>query len=70
MNDRDLPDPHQEEDADHWGMFAEAMDLTIEGHRLIAQEIVYEVKLAWRGCVSWLRGVIGMTSRRRASPPV
>jgi hypothetical protein len=55
---------------DHWEMFADAMDLTIEGHRLIAQEIVYEVKLLWRGVVSWLRDLPGITSRRRSSPPV
>ena len=54
---------------DHWEMFAEAMDLTIEGHRLIAEEIGHEVKLAWRGAVAWLREMIGATSRR-SSPPV
>jgi hypothetical protein len=53
-------------DQDHWEMFAEAMDLTIEGHRLIAEEIIFEVKLAWRTAVSWLRGLAGMTT----SPPV
>jgi hypothetical protein len=74
MNNHDLPDPDQQygdrENGDHWEMFAEAMDLTIEGHRLIAQEIVYEAKLAWRNGTDWLRGLIGMTSRRGSSPPV
>jgi len=54
---------------DHWEMFAEAMDLTIEGHRLIAEEIGHEAKLAWRRMVTWLRDMIGATTRRRSSPP-
>jgi hypothetical protein len=54
---------------DHWEMFAEAMDLTIEGHRLIAQEIAYEAKLLWRGTVSWVRDMTAVTFRRRSSPP-
>ena len=63
MTDRDKLE------ADHWDVFAEAMDLTIEGHRLIAQEIVYEVKLLWRRVVAWSRDVAGATFRRRSSPP-
>jgi hypothetical protein len=69
MDDRDLPDLHQAHE-DHWDVYAEALDLTIEGHRLIAQEIVYETKLLWRGAVSWLRDLTGSASRRRSSPPV
>jgi hypothetical protein len=79
MNDRDLTAPEHahgdhangdQANGDHWEMFADAMDLTIEGHRLIAQEIIYEVKLLWRGAVSWLRDMIPATMRRRSSPPV
>jgi hypothetical protein len=80
MNERDAPgsmhtnrdqvdqDPMGQDPMvqDHWEIFAEAMDLTIEGHRLIAEEIIYEAKLAWTTAVSWLRGLAGMT----ASPPV
>jgi hypothetical protein len=62
------PADHDPRHEDHWEMFAEAMDLTIEGHRLIAQEIVYEGKLLWRGGVAWLRGMIRTTARRRSSP--
>ncbi len=62
MTDRDKTE------ADHWDVFAEAMDLTIEGHRLIAQEIVYEMKLLWRGTVAWLRDLAGTALRRRSSP--
>lgn len=64
---------HTDDDAiggDHWGMFAETMDLTIEGHRLIAQEIVYEGKLLWRAGMAWSRDIIGTMFRRRSSPPV
>lgn len=53
---------------DHWEMFADAMDLTIEGHRLIAQEIGYEARLLWRGMVGWLRDMIGTMSRHGSSP--
>ena len=68
MEHRDLT--HREEtNGDHWEMLAEATDLTIEGHRLIAQEIGHEMKLLWRHTMSWLRGLAGMPSRR-ASPPV
>jgi hypothetical protein len=69
MEDRDLMRPDAP-DGDHWEMFADAADLTIEGHRLIAEEIGYEVKLLWRGAVSWLRVLCGITARRRSAPPV
>lgn len=55
---------------DHWEMFADAMDLTIEGHRLIAQEIIFEAKLLWRGVVCRLRELAAMATRRGSSPPV
>jgi hypothetical protein len=74
MEDRDLPDvTHSSFDqkyGDHWELYAEALDLTIEGHRLIAQEIAYEGKLLWFGAVSWLRDTVGTAMRRRSSPPV
>jgi hypothetical protein len=72
MNQRDAPEWKQPDpehpDPDHWEMFAEAMDLTIEGHRLIAEEIIYEVKLAWRGAVSWSRDLAGLRARRQSPP--
>jgi hypothetical protein len=69
MHRHDLTNQDQAE-PDHWEMYAEAMDLTIEGHRLIAEEIVHEVKLAWRGVASRLRGLAGAAIRRRSSPSV
>ena len=69
MDDREFANRDQP-NGDHWEMFADAMDLTIEGHRLIAREIGYEARLLWRGAVAWLRDVTGMTPRRGASPPV
>jgi hypothetical protein len=62
--------PNGDPNGEHWEMFAEAMDLTIEGHRLIAEEIGYEARLLWRGAVSWLRDAIGTIPRRDSSPPV
>ena len=41
MDDREFANRDQP-NGDHWEMFADAMDLTIEGHRLIAREIGYE----------------------------
>ena len=55
---------------DHWETFAVAMELTIEGQRLIAEEIGFEAKLLWRGATSWLRELIETLPRRRSSPPV
>ena len=69
MDDRDRMNRDQPTE-DHWEMFADAMDLTIEGHRLIAQEIGHEAKLLWRGAVSWFRDMIATTPRRGSSPPV
>jgi len=66
MNDNQPPRP-DDTNLDHWEMFAEAMDLTIEGHRLIAEEIVFECKLLGRTILSWLRD-LGV-ARWRASPP-
>jgi hypothetical protein len=50
-------------------MFADAMDLTIEGHRLIAQEIVYETKLLGKAVAAWMHDVIGGMFKWKASPP-
>jgi hypothetical protein len=72
-NGHPLNDDHPNDDHpndDHWEMFAEAMDLTIEGHRLIAREIGYEAKQLWLAVTSWLRQWIGTSTRRGASPPV
>lgn len=68
MEDREFPirdEPHD----DHWETFAVAMELTIEGHRLIAEEIGFEFKLLWRGLCGWFRGLPEMLPRRRSSPP-
>ncbi|MGA3005371.1 MAG: hypothetical protein ABSE20_27000 [Acetobacteraceae bacterium] len=69
MDNRELP-IQDEAHEDHWETFAVAMELTIEGHRLIAEEIGFEAKLLWRAAMSWLRELIEMLPRRRSSPPV
>jgi len=66
MDERGLLDRDTARD-DHWDTFAEAMDLTIEGHRLIADEIAYETKLLWRGAIAWVRDMLGAT---HSSPPL
>jgi hypothetical protein len=64
--DRRIPD---RSDLDHWEMFADAMDLTIEGHRLIAQEIAFEAKALWRMLARRFRDAATIAMRRRSSPP-
>lgn len=66
MDNRDLTnrdEPHE----DHWETFAVAMELTIEGHRLIAEEIGFELKMLWRGFTTRLRDLIETLPRRRSS---
>ena len=63
MNDREPNEP------DNWEMFAQSMDLTIEGHRLIAEEIILEAKLLWRAVVARLNHLVAMAGRWRTSPP-
>jgi hypothetical protein len=69
MDNRDVTN-RDEPQEDHWETFAVAMELTIEGHRLIAEEIGFELKLLWRAAMSGLHELIEMLPRRRASPPV
>ena len=68
MEDHDRT-PREAAPEDHWEAFAVAMELTIEGHRLIAEEIGFELKLLWRGAVAWLHDLTEMLPRRRSSPP-
>jgi len=69
MDNRDLTN-RDEPQEDHWETFAVAMELTIEGHRLIAEEIGFELKFLWRAATSGLRELIELLPRRRSSPPV
>ena len=69
MDDRDFTQHDETNCDDHWGTWADATDLTIEGQRLIAEEIGYELKLLWSNAVSWLRDLTG-TPSRGSSPPV
>ena len=59
MNDRNSPD------RDHWENLALAMELTIEGQRLIAQDLAYEAKALGRRVVGWFRQG-ALTIRRTA----
>lgn len=68
MDDRD-PTNREQPNRDHWEIFAETTDLTIEGHRLIAQEIIYEVKLLWRRIRDWAYSIAGASMRRGSPPP-
>ena len=57
-------------DRDHWDIYAECLDLTIEGHRLIAQELVFEAKMAWRAVRHWVGDLSAVATRWRSAPPV
>ena len=63
-------------DRDHWEIYAEHFDLTIEGHRLIAQEIICEVKAlgrwlarAWHGPAGTAMMPAAITPRRPHTNP-
>ena len=47
----------------HWETCAQTMNLTIEGQRLIAQEIGCEMKLLWRAVAGWSRGTARLLQR-------
>jgi hypothetical protein len=64
-----MNDDRATDDPDHWVMFAQSMDLTIEGHRLIAEEIILESKLLWRMVISRLNDLAAMAGWSRTSPP-
>jgi hypothetical protein len=50
---------HPTAERDHWDIYAETMDLTIEGHQLLAQELVCELKSLGR----WLaRGGLALVT--------
>jgi hypothetical protein len=73
MHERETPqhaasDPGDDR-GDHWAMYAEAVDLTIEGHRLIAEEIIFETKLLGRALLNRMRLLSGFTLRRGSTPP-
>jgi hypothetical protein len=66
----DTSDPASPEhaDQDHWDAFAEALELTIEGRRLIAEELVLEAKLLGYALLNRIRLLSGFTLRRGSTP--
>lgn len=57
MNEQE---PH---DRDHWDIYAACMDLTIEGHRLIAEELMFEIKSLWSVVTHWVHDLPAVAAR-------
>jgi hypothetical protein len=55
-------------DRDHWAAFAEALELTIEGRRLIAEELLLEAKLLGYALLNRIRFLSAFTLRRGSTP--
>jgi hypothetical protein len=54
----------------YWDDCAEAMELSIEGNRLIAQEIAAGVQVLWRRALRWLDDSLHGIGQRRHLPPI
>jgi len=63
-----LPTPLS--DRDHWEAMAVCEALTIQGQRLVAQEIGAEVACLWHRAMGWIRGLAWSGVGRNAAPPV
>jgi hypothetical protein len=56
--------------SDFWTSYAEAMELSLEGNRLISREITTLIGNLWQRSVRWLDGVIHGLGQHRHLPPV
>jgi hypothetical protein len=53
-----------------WADYAEAAELSVEGNRLIAQEIAAGVRSLWRRTLHWLDETLHGLGQRRHLPPI
>jgi hypothetical protein len=53
-----------------WDGCAEAMELSIEGNRLIAQELTEGLRNLWRRATHWLDDSLRGLGQRRHLPPI
>jgi hypothetical protein len=58
------------QEPDFWTSYAEAMELSIEGNRLIAKEIADALRTGWQRTVSALDGAMRGLGQHRHLPPV
>ncbi|MEA2739089.1 MAG: hypothetical protein QOH05_2396 [Acetobacteraceae bacterium] len=58
------------QEPDFWSNYAEAMELSIEGNRLIAREIADLLRGAWNRTMRSLDGAIRGLGQHRHLPPV
>jgi len=54
----------------YWADCAEAMELSIEGNRLIAQELAAGLRTVWRRALVWLDECLRGIGQHRHLPPV
>jgi hypothetical protein len=57
-------------ESDFWNNYAEAMELSIEGNRLIAREIADLLRGLWQRAARALDGMTNGTGQHRHLPPV
>jgi hypothetical protein len=55
---------------DFWSHSAEAMELSIEGNRLIAAELAEMLAGLWQRATRWFDGLVQGTGRRQQLPPM
>lgn len=55
---------------DFWSDYADAMELSVEGNRLIAQEIVELGRDLWRGVIRSFDGVLRNLGQHQHLPPI
>ena len=57
-------------DPDFWSSYGEAMEMSVEGNRLIAQEVAALFRGLWRRTVHALDAAIHGVGQHRHLPPV
>lgn len=54
----------------HWDDCAEAMELTLEGNRLIALEVAGYLRSAWQAVIGWLDATARVNATTHRLPPL
>jgi hypothetical protein len=55
---------------DFWASTAEAMELSLEGNRLIAREVAGLIRTLWQRCMHRLDGLLANLGQHGHLPPV
>ena len=57
-------------ESNFWANYAESMELSIEGNRLIAQEIADFARAVWNRAIRSLDGALQSVGQHRHLPPI